>query len=229
MSIVIAIDGYSSTGKSTVAKRLAHALGYIYIDTGAMYRMVALYSMEAGWVSDGHMDKDALVASLDHIELSFVRDASGDNVAILNGLNVELAIRSMAVSQVVSAISSISSVRRKLVAQQQSMGQSKAVVLDGRDIGTVVFPEAELKIFMTADSDVRASRRHAELLAKGEKVSLSAVRDNLLQRDKADQARSDSPLLQAADARLLDNSTITPDAVFQVALSWAMQAIEGNT
>ena len=148
---------------------------------------------------------------------------------MLNGLNVELAIRSMAVSQVVSAISSISAVRQKLVAQQQSMGQSKAVVLDGRDIGTVVFPEAELKIFMTADSDVRASRRHAELQAKGQsQVTLSAVRDNLLQRDEADQARSDSPLFQAKDARLLDNSTITPDEVFQVALSWAKLAIEGK-
>jgi cytidylate kinase len=229
MSIVIAIDGYSSTGKSTIAKRLAEALDYIYIDTGAMYRMVALYSMQAGWVSDGRIDKDALVAALDQIELSFVHDASGENVAMLNGLNVELAIRSMAVSQVVSAISSISAVRQKLVAQQQSMGQSKAVVLDGRDIGTVVFPEAELKIFMTADSDVRASRRHAELQAKGQsQVTLSAVRDNLLQRDEADQARSDSPLLQAKDARLLDNSTITPDEVFQVALSWAKLAIEGK-
>ena len=220
MSIVIAIDGYSSTGKSTIAKRLAEHLGYKYIDTGAMYRMVALDALSRGWVSPEHMDLEPLLANLPNLDLNFHRTPDGQNVAMLNGVDVEDEIRSMAVSQVVSKVSSISEVRRQLVAQQQRMGKGKGVVLDGRDIGTVVFPDAEVKIFMTADIAVRAERRLAELVAKGQKgVSLGEVADNLAKRDKEDQARADSPLIQADDALTLDNSTLSPEDVFQAALS----------
>jgi len=223
--MIIAIDGFSSTGKSTVAKRLAQALEFIYVDTGAMYRMVALVAIRQGWVQDGYLDEAALVNHLPNISLDFQRGLQGENLAVLNGEVVEADIRTMEVNRIVSRVSSIPAVRRQLVAQQQRMGQGQSLVMDGRDIGTVVFPHAELKIFMTADSDIRAARRLEELRAKGDKtVTLAEVKSNLLQRDAQDQGRLDSPLLQADDARILDNSDISPDEVFQVAFEWAQEA-----
>jgi len=223
--MIIAIDGFSSTGKSTVAKRLAQALEFIYVDTGAMYRMVALVAIRQGWVQDGYLDEAALVNHLPNISLDFQRGLQGENLAVLNGEVVEADIRTMEVNRIVSRVSSIPAVRRQLVAQQQRMGQGQSLVMDGRDIGTVVFPHAELKIFMTADSDIRAARRLEELRAKGDQtVTLAEVKSNLLQRDAQDQGRLDSPLLQADDARILDNSDISPDEVFQVAFEWAQEA-----
>jgi cytidylate kinase len=222
--MIIAIDGFSSTGKSTVAKRLAQALHFIYVDTGAMYRMVALVAIRQGWVQDGYLDEAALVNALPSISLDFQRGPQGENLAVLNGEVVEADIRTMDVNRIVSRVSSIPAVRRQLVAQQQRMGQGQSLVMDGRDIGTVVFPHAELKIFMTADSDIRAARRLEELRSKGdETVTLAEVKSNLLQRDAQDQGRLDSPLLQAEDARILDNSHISPDEVFQVAYKWAKE------
>ena len=224
--MIIAIDGFSSTGKSTVAKRLAQALQFIYVDTGAMYRMVALVAIREGWVQDGYLDEAALVNHLPNISLDFQRGPQGENLAVLNGEVVEADIRTMEVNRIVSRVSSIPAVRRQLVAQQQRMGQGQSLVMDGRDIGTVVFPHAELKIFMTADSDIRAARRLAELRTKGDaSVTLKEVRSNLLQRDAQDQGRLDSPLLQAEDARILDNSHITPDEVFHRALAWANEVL----
>jgi len=224
--MIIAIDGFSSTGKSTVAKRLAQALQFIYVDTGAMYRMVALVAIREGWVQDGYLDEAALVNHLPNISLDFQRGPQGENLAVLNGEVVEADIRTMEVNRIVSRVSSIPAVRRQLVAQQQRMGQGQSLVMDGRDIGTVVFPHAELKIFMTADSDIRAARRLAELRTKGDaSVTLEEVRSNLLQRDAQDQGRLDSPLLQAEDARILDNSHITPDEVFNRALAWANEVL----
>ncbi len=217
--IRIAVDGYASTGKSTLAKRLAAALGFLYIDTGAMYRMVALHAIRNGWASPDGINAVAINASLDQLHLGFVRDTQGRNRAILNGEDVEEAIRSMDVSRVVSAVSSLVPVRRRLVAQQQAMGRSHSVVMDGRDIGTVVFPDAELKLFVTADADVRAQRRFAEMdAANPGAVTLAEVKANLLQRDKEDRERLDSPLLLADDAVVLDNSSVSPDELFDQAL-----------
>lgn len=217
--IRIAVDGYASTGKSTLAKRLASSLGFLYIDTGAMYRMVALYAIRQGWAAPDAINARAINASLDQVHLAFARDARGQNRAILNGEDVEEAIRTMEVSRVVSSVSSLVPVRRRLVAQQQAMGQSQSLVMDGRDIGTVVFPDAELKLFITADADVRATRRYAEMeLANPGAVSLAEVKANLLQRDQEDRERLDSPLLQAQDAAVLDNSLVSPDELFDRAL-----------
>lgn len=217
--IRIAVDGYASTGKSTLAKRLASSLGFLYIDTGAMYRMVALYAIRQGWAAPDAINAGAINASLDKVNLAFARDARGQNRAILNGEDVEEAIRTMEVSRVVSSVSSLVPVRRRLVAQQQAMGQSQSLVMDGRDIGTVVFPDAELKLFVTADADVRATRRFAEMeLANPGAVSLAEVKANLLQRDQEDRERLDSPLLQAQDAVVLDNSSVSPDELFEQAM-----------
>lgn len=217
--IRIAVDGYASTGKSTLAKRLASSLGFLYIDTGAMYRMVALYAIRQGWAAPDAINAMAINASLDQVNLAFARDAQGQNRAILNGEDVEEAIRTMEVSRVVSSVSSLVPVRRRLVAQQQAMGHSQSLVMDGRDIGTVVFPDAELKLFVTADADVRANRRFAEMeSANPGAVSLAEVKANLLQRDQEDRERLDSPLLQAQDAVVLDNSSVSPDELFEQAM-----------
>ena len=219
MLIRIAVDGYASTGKSTLAKRLASSLGFLYIDTGAMYRMVALYAIRQGWAAPDAINARAINASLDQVNLAFARDTRGRNRAILNGEDVEEAIRTMEVSRVVSSVSSLVPVRRRLVAQQQAMGHSQSLVMDGRDIGTVVFPDAELKLFVTADVDVRATRRFAEMeSANPGAVSLVEVKANLLQRDQEDRERLDSPLLQAQDAVVLDNSSVSPDELFELAL-----------
>ena len=208
--IVIAVDGFSSCGKSTFAKLVAARLGYIFIDTGAMYRAVALYAMEHGAIESGIVDEDKIVAQLGDINIDFrFNPERGASDIYVNGDLVEGKIRTIEVSNCVSAVSSIAQVREKLVKMQQAMGQRKGVVMDGRDIGTVVFPEAELKIYMTADPRVRAERRYKELTAKGDNVSFEEIYENVVSRDKADMSRAISPLRKADDAIVLDNSTMS--------------------
>ncbi|CAM3846215.1 (d)CMP kinase [Flavobacterium branchiophilum] len=215
--IIIAIDGFSSTGKSTIAKQLAQKLGYVYVDTGAMYRAVALYALEQGIISNEFFDIPLLITHLPAIKLRFVwNETLGFGEIYLNDQNVETAIRTLKVSNYVSKVAEISEVRSKLVEQQQAMGQQKGIVMDGRDIGTVVFPMAELKIFMTASATTRAQRRYDELIAKGEDVTFEAILDNVEQRDYIDTHREDSPLIQAKDAILIDNSTLTKEQQFDI-------------
>jgi cytidylate kinase len=216
--ITIAIDGFSSTGKSTMAKELAKALNYSYVDTGAMYRAVALYAMQ------NNFSKDELIAHIDDINIHFeFLESTQANTTFLNGVNVENEIRGLEVSNKVSEVATISEIRKALVRQQKEMGKNKGVVMDGRDIGTVVFPNAELKIFMTADPEVRAKRRHEELVAKGDNTSFDAVFENLEKRDTEDRNRLDSPLLEADDALTLDNTSISREEQFDLALGWAKE------
>ncbi len=208
--IIIAIDGFSSSGKSTFAKTIASALGYIFIDTGAMYRAVTLYALEHGAIRSGMVDEDAVVRLLDQISITFrFNPQRGASDIYVNGDLAEGKIRTIEVSNCVSRVSAIPAVRKKLVAMQQQMGRDRGVVMDGRDIGTVVFPDAELKLFMTADPEVRARRRYEELTARGDKVSLEEIERNVRERDKADMSRKISPLRQADDAVVLDNSHMT--------------------
>ena len=208
--IIIAIDGYSSCGKSTMAKELANALGYIYVDTGAMYRCVTLYAIENGMFSGKSLDSDALEQRIDEIKISFCRDElSGKVLAVLNGRNVEKEIRSMSVSERVSNVAKQPYVRQRLVEQQQAMGRKKGIVMDGRDIGTTVFPDAELKIYVTASAEVRAQRRYDELKAKGMPADYDDILKNVQERDYIDSHREVSPLRKADDAIELDNSNMT--------------------
>ena len=205
--IVIAIDGFSSCGKSTFAKAIASRLGYIFIDTGAMYRAVTLYALQQGAIRSGIVDNDAVVALLNDVEITFrFNPQRGASDIYVNGDLAEGKIRSIEVSNCVSSVSSIREVREKLVAMQQQMGRDRGVVMDGRDIGTVVFPDAELKIYMTADARVRAERRYAELKAKGDDVTMEEILENVISRDNADMTRAISPLRRADDAIELDNS-----------------------
>ncbi len=224
--IIIAIDGYSSCGKSTFAKAIASRLGYIFIDTGAMYRAVALTAMESGAVVDGRIDAERVIALLPSISMSFSFNAErGASDIYVNGRRVEEQIRTIEVSDFVSEVSSIAQVRTKLVSMQQQMGQSGGVVMDGRDIGTVVFPEAQIKIFMTADPYIRAQRRFRELSAKGESTSLEAIERNIRERDHADENRAISPLRRADDAVLLDNSTMR----IEEQMTWFDELFEQRT
>ncbi|MBQ8334884.1 MAG: (d)CMP kinase [Tidjanibacter sp.] len=208
--IVIAVDGFSSCGKSTFAKLVAARLGYIFIDTGAMYRAVTLYALENGAISNGILNEEALIGMLDDIDISFrFNPERGASDIYVNGVWVEGKIRTIEVSNLVSSVSAVAEVRKRLVALQQRMGRDKGVVMDGRDIGTVVFPNAELKIFMTADPEVRAERRYRELQAKGEQVSMEEIVENIRQRDHLDQTRAISPLRKADDAIVLDNGGMT--------------------
>ena len=210
--IIIAIDGHSSCGKSTFAKSIAARLGYIFIDTGAMYRAVTLYALEHGAINSGIVDEERVVSMLNDINIDFrFNPQRGASDIYVNGDLVEGKIRTIEVSNCVSAVSSIGDVRSKLVAMQQQMGKKRGVVMDGRDIGTVVFPEAELKIYMTADAMVRAERRYKELTAKGDRVTLEEIYENVVSRDKADMTRAISPLRKADDAIVLDNSSMTVD------------------
>ena len=205
--IIIAIDGYSSTGKSTIAKQLAKMLNYLYVDTGAMYRAVTYYAMKEGYVTKTTFDSNGLKKNLKNIKLQFVfNEELQFSEIFLNGVNVEKEIRTMEVSKLVSKVSANSEVRKNLVEQQQQMGQQKGLVMDGRDIGTVVFPEAELKLFMTASPEKRATRRYKELLERGDDVNYKEVLENVQQRDLIDSTREDSPLVQAPDAIVFDNS-----------------------
>lgn len=207
--INIAIDGYSSCGKSTIAKALAAELGYTYIDTGAMYRSVALFALRKGLIKNGKINIEAIIMALPDIKVTFqYNNETKVSETYLNGENVEKAIRQMEVSEIVSKVSAIKEVREKMVALQKEMGKSKGVVMDGRDIGTNVFPDAELKIFMTADMDVRVARRYYELTSKGEHVTEEEVKDNLTKRDYDDINRKENPLRKADDAIVLDNSEL---------------------
>lgn len=218
--ITIAIDGYSSCGKSTLAKALAHKLGYNYIDTGAMYRSVTLFALRNNIIDKDHkIDLEALLNALPAIDVKFVLNPQTHHSdAYLNDENVERDIRSMLVSGNVSKISAIKEVREKMVALQRKMGKGKGVILDGRDIGTHVFPKAELKLFMTADTDVRAKRRQDEYSSKGQYFSLEDVKHNLLQRDHEDIHRKESPLIKAEDAIVIDNSDITREEQLEFVL-----------
>jgi cytidylate kinase len=222
--LTIAIDGYSSTGKSSFAKAIAKRLGYIYVDTGAMYRAVTLYCIDNGLIGeDGFPDTNEIICRLPEIKIAFAYNSElGKSETMLNGANVEAAIRGIEVSQHVSAVSAIPEVRAQMVALQQAMGKHGGIVMDGRDIGTVVFPDAELKIFMTADPKVRAMRRFEELEAKGESVLLEEVEENIRHRDYEDSHRAVSPLCRARDAVMLDNSNMTP----QEQLAWFDELLE---
>lgn len=220
--IVIAIDGFSSCGKSTFAKAIAKQLGYIFIDTGAMYRAVTLYALEHGAIRSGIVHEEEVVRLLDEITITFrFNPERGASDIYVNGAFVEGKIRTIEVSNCVSAVSAIAEVRQKLVAMQQEMGRKRGVVMDGRDIGTVVFPDAELKIFMTADPRVRAQRRYDELTAKGDHVSLEEIEQNVRDRDYQDMHRAISPLRQADDAVVLDNSTMSVEEQ----MTWVMERI----
>ena len=217
--ITIAIDGFSSTGKSTLAKQLAKHLGYVYVDTGAMYRAVALFAMQKGYISSSNFDKQALINDIPNIKLHFEFNADlGFAEMFLNDINVEKEIRTIEVSSFVSKVAEVSEVRSKLVEQQKEMGKNKAIVMDGRDIGTVVFPDAELKIFMTASAETRAQRRFDELQAKGDNVSYEDVLKNVQERDYIDTHRDDSPLVIADDAIEIDNSYLSRDEQFAAVL-----------
>lgn len=208
--IIIAVDGFSSCGKSTFAKAIASKLGYIFIDTGAMYRAVTLYALEHGAIRSGIVDEEAVIRLLPEISIAFrFNPERGASDIYVNGDRVEGKIRTIEVSNCVSGVSAIPEVRRKLVALQQEMGGRKGIVMDGRDIGTTVFPQAEIKLFMTADPKVRARRRYDELTAKGDRVSLEEIEQNVLSRDRADMNRAVSPLRRAEDAIELDNSRMT--------------------
>ncbi|MDO5496786.1 MAG: (d)CMP kinase [Alistipes sp.] len=225
--IVIAIDGFSSCGKSTFAKAIAARLGYIFIDTGAMYRAVTLFALEQGAIRSGVVDEDAVVALLPQIEITFrFNPRRGASDIYVNGDLAEGRIRSIEVSNCVSGVSSIRQVREKLVAMQQQMGRDRGVVMDGRDIGTVVFPDAELKIFMQADAKVRAERRYKELTEKGDSVTMEEILENVISRDKADMSRAISPLRKAEDAVVLDNSYMNVEEQMEWFLEKYRAAVE---
>ena len=227
--ITIAIDGYSSTGKSTVAKQLADYLYYVYVDTGAMYRAITLFALKNNIINKEFFNKELLVEKLPEIEIGFVNNTiQGRSDIHLNGINVEKEIRTLTVSNFVSAVSTVSEVRKKLVAIQHKMGKEKGIVMDGRDIGTVVFPDAELKIFMTADADKRAMRRYKELIARGDKISYKDILHNVQTRDHIDTTRKDSPLIKAKDAIVIDNSEINLEDQFHIVLQLAKDRIAGR-
>jgi len=224
--IVIAIDGHSSCGKSTLAKSLARKLGYTYIDSGAMYRAVTLFALRNGWITDGQPDRKRIIEGLKDIRISFLWDESTEkNTTFLNGENVENEIRKLEVSQNVSPVSTISEVRYEMVKQQRENGKNKGIVMDGRDIGTVVFPGAELKIFMTASPEIRAQRRYLELIENGADVNYDDILKNVKERDRIDSGRLVSPLKKAEDAIILDNSYLTREEQLQ----WSLDRVKERT
>ncbi|MFV9551166.1 (d)CMP kinase [Algibacter sp. PT7-4] len=225
--ITIAIDGFSSTGKSTVAKQLASALGYVYVDTGAMYRAVTYYCMEKELISTDKFNKEAIIGELANINIGFIFNKNlGYAEVYLNNVNIEKQIRSLEVSSFVSKVAAISEVRQKLVEQQQAMGKNKGVVMDGRDIGTVVFPDAELKLFMTASAETRALRRYQELLDRGDHVTYKDVLKNVEERDYIDSNRKDSPLVKAKDAIEIDNSNLSLQEQYEKVLDLVTKTLE---
>jgi cytidylate kinase len=217
--VTIAIDGFSSCGKSTLAKAMAKELHYIFIDSGAMYRAVTLFCFRRGWVSRNNIDTESIIGGLEQVELHFERNAERKLEIFLNGENVEKDIRTLEISSLVSQVSAIREVRVKLVTEQRRMGQKGGVVMDGRDIGSVVFPQADLKLFVTARPEVRAERRFLELRATDPEVTMDEVRKNLSERDHLDSTRQESPLIQTPDAIVLDNSDMTPEEQLEFALN----------
>ncbi len=227
--IIIAIDGYSSTGKSTVAKQLADYLDYIYVDSGAMYRAIALFALQNNYLTDDNFDKESLIKELPEIQLYFKKEDPNSKAEIyLNGVNVEKEIRTMYVSNFVSPVATLSEVRKKLVSLQHQMGIEKGIVMDGRDIGTVVFPNAELKIFMNANAEVRALRRFNELKERGDAVTFKEILKNVQERDLIDTTRKDSPLIKAKDAIEIDNSETNQEDQFHIILQLAKDRIAGR-
>jgi len=224
--ITIAIDGHSSTGKSTLAKQLAKALDYIYVDSGAMYRAVTLYALEQGFISDEKFDPNALISNIENVNIEFKKEGNNPTVLYLNNKEVSSKIRGMEVSNLVSKVAALPQVRQCLVKEQRKMGQNKGIVMDGRDIGTVVFPEAELKIFMTASAQTRTQRRFDELTAKVEQVDFDEVYENITSRDYKDSTRADSPLTQAKDARVLDNTNLTQSQQYKIVMDWIKDLID---
>jgi len=208
-NIIVAIDGFSSCGKSTMAKELAREAGYIYVDSGAMYRAVSLFCIQHGWISDTDINDGELEKNIESIHIEFRTNTNGISETYLNGQNVEKEIRSLEVANGASRVSTLGFVRRELVRQQQLMGEKKGIVMDGRDIGTVVFPKAELKLFVTASPEIRAQRRLDEMTAKGEEAIFEEVLANVIERDERDQNRTESPLRKADDAVVIDNSYLT--------------------
>lgn len=225
--IIIAIDGHSSCGKSTLAKSLARELGYIYIDSGAMYRVVTLHALRNGWIKNGEPEREKVIEGLKDVRITFYWDERTEkNTTFLNGENVEDEIRQLEVSQNVSPISTIAEVRHEMVKQQRENGKNKGIVMDGRDIGTVVFPDAELKIFMTASPEIRAQRRYQELKEKGLEVEFDEILKNVEDRDTIDSGREVSPLKKADDAVVLDNSYLTREEQLQWSLERAKEKME---
>jgi len=227
-TITIAIDGFSSTGKSTVAKQLADYLDYLFVDSGAMYRAVTLFALRKGFLTEDQVDAPNLIACLAEIKLKFVKNSEGKREIFLNNENVEKEIRTLEVSEFVSPVSAISEVRKKLVEQQREMGEGQGIVMDGRDIGTVVFPNADLKIFMTASPEIRAQRRYDELLKRGDSITYQEVLENVTERDHIDSTREDSPLHQAEDAIVIDNSETNLEDQFHMLLQLAKDRIAGR-
>lgn len=223
--IIVAIDGYSSCGKSTMAKALAEYAGYTYIDTGAMYRAVALFGIRKGIITPDEIDENRLKSELCNIQIGFRKEHDKQHT-ILNGEDVEALIRTMEVADGASRVSTIGFVRKHLVALQQQMGRDKGIVMDGRDITTVVFPDAELKIFVTAAPETRAQRRYNELIDKGERVVYEDILKQVVERDYRDSHRSESPLTQTADSLLLDNTTLNKEEQFQLIKSWFDKAVD---
>lgn len=225
--IIIAIDGHSSCGKSTLAKSLARELGYIYIDSGAMYRVVTLYALRNGWIINGQPNREKVIEGMKDIKITFQWDEKTEkNTTFLNGENVEDEIRQLEVSHNVSPISTIAEVRHEMVKQQRENGKNKGIVMDGRDIGTTVFPDAELKIFMTASPEIRAQRRYLELKEKGQEVEFEKILKNVEDRDSIDSGREVSPLKKADDAIILDNSYLTREQQLQWSLERAKEKME---
>jgi cytidylate kinase len=219
--MIIAVDGYSSCGKSTLSRDLADSLGFRYVDTGAMYRAVTLHCINKKVITAHHFSVDDIIAELPNIQIDFTPSGKGAKpLLILNGMQVDKEIRSIEVAGLVSKVSAIPEVRSKMVKLQREMGKKGGVVMDGRDIGTIVFPEAEVKIFMLANPDVRAKRRWLELQANGINISIEEVKNNITMRDKEDTTRKDSPLFQASDAHVLDNSDLTREEQLETALGW---------
>jgi cytidylate kinase len=228
-NITIAIDGFSSTGKSTIAKELATKLKYVYVDSGAMYRAVTLYAMQHNLITENFFDKEKLISNLNEINLTFkFNPLLGFVEMYLNNINVEQEIRSLDVSNFVSKIAEVSEVRRKLVEQQQKMGMNKGVVMDGRDIGSVVFPNAELKLFLNASAEKRAKRRYNELLKRGDKVTYDEILNNVVYRDHIDSTREDSPLIIAKDAIEIDNSDMTKEEQFEIIYKIALEKVNDS-
>lgn len=225
--INIAIDGYSSCGKSTLAKQLAKQLKYVYIDSGAMYRAVTLFAFNQGIIKDNVIDVPELIDALNEINISFTYNRNtGNSDTYLNGVNVERDIRTLKIASMVSPVSAIKEVRTKLVAEQQKFGKNKGIVMDGRDIGTTVFPTAELKIFMTASNEVRAYRRFRELIERGDTVTLAEVKASIASRDEIDTTREVSPLQKAEDAIILDNTILNREEQFDIVVDWCEMRIK---